>query len=52
MTAPRVAVQGSKVGDDSSAERIEVEVADELEKVRLLLDDDGFVAVQDKARLL
>jgi hypothetical protein len=45
MPAPRVAVQGSKVGDDSSAERIEVKVADEFEKVWVLLHHDGLVPV-------
>jgi len=45
MPAPRIAVQGLKVGDDSSAKRIEVKVADEFEKVWVLLHDNRLVAV-------
>jgi hypothetical protein len=41
-------VQRPEVGDNPCAERVEMEVADEFQKVRLFLDHDGLVAVLEE----
>ena len=45
VAGPGEAVQGMEIRDDLRAERIEVEIADEFQEVRLLLHDDGLVPV-------
>jgi len=52
-TESRVAAVGvfgkcTEIGDYPGAERIQVNIADELQKVRLLLDDDRLVPVLEK----
>ena len=45
VPAPRELVKRAQVGDERSAERVQVDVADEFEKIGFLLDDDGLVAI-------
>jgi hypothetical protein len=45
VTAPRISIEGPEVRDDLRAERVQVQVADELHQVRLGFRDDGFVEV-------
>ena len=48
MSTPRVAVQGAEVPHQPRPHRIEVEVAHEFEQIRLLLTQDGLVAVLEE----
>ena len=48
MTSPFIAVQDSQVRHQSSADRVQMNVANELEEVWLFLDDDRLEAVLEK----
>ena len=45
MTSPRVSVERGQIGHHSCAERVQVEVANEFQKVWVLLDDNRLVPV-------
>lgn len=51
MPTPGVPVECRQRWDESGAERIEVDVADQLQEVRILLDQDGLVAVLEEVAL-
>lgn len=48
MTAVPEILQVLRRGNDTGAERIEVDVADELQEIGLLLAEDGLVAVLEQ----
>ena len=48
MAGPGGASKGREVGEDLGAERIEVEIADEFQKVRLFFHHDGPVPVLEE----
>ena len=48
VAGPGVAVEGPEVRDDPRAERVQVDVADQLQPVRLPLHHDGLVAVLEE----
>jgi hypothetical protein len=52
MPGPRIPVEGTETWDHAGADRVEVNVPDQLKEIRLLLDHDGPVPVQDNRRPL
>jgi hypothetical protein len=48
MPTPRVAVQGVEVGDETGAQRIEVDVAHQLEQVRVFFDERRIEAILEE----
>ena len=48
MTGPGEAVEGAEVGDHLGPERVEVQVADEFQEIRLRFHHDGFVPVLEQ----
>ena len=48
MPAPRIPRKGAEVGHHVRPDGIQVEVADELQEIRLLLHHDGFVPILEE----
>jgi hypothetical protein len=48
MTGPRVSIEGGQIGHHSRSERIQVEIADELQKVWVLFDDNRLEPVLEQ----
>jgi hypothetical protein len=52
MAGPRIPVEGTETWNDTGADRVEVNVPDQLTEIRLLLDHDGPVPVHGNIRSL